>query len=87
MFLFRPVVVQTKKTDTRNPLHPKCKSPLITTTIRWLLPFILLTWEKHKLRAINAGPGGAVNLLKKCYTNAVMFVGGDRIGAFDWLGT
>jgi hypothetical protein len=39
-----------------------------------------------KAKGQNAGPGGAAGLLKQCYSNAVMLVGGDRIGAFDWMG-
>jgi hypothetical protein len=74
-----------EKDRDRNPLHPDEKVHLLQQQYAGY-PIHFVNMGEAQAEGKNAGPGGAVNLLKECYTNAVMFVGGDRIGAFDWMG-
>jgi len=74
-----------EKDHNRNPLTPDEKVHLLQQQYADY-PIHFVNMGEAQAKGKNAGPGGAVNLLKECYANAVMFVGGDRIGAFDWLG-
>jgi len=74
-----------EKDPERNPLTPNQKVDLLLKQYK-NLPIHFVNMGEAKAKGRRAGPGGAVTLLKSCYSNAVMFVGGDRIGAFDWLG-
>ncbi len=74
-----------EKEPERNPLTPNQKVDLLLKQYK-NLPIHFVNMGEAKAKGRRAGPGGAVTLLKSCYSNAVMLVGGDRIGAFDWLG-
>jgi len=69
----------------RNPLTPNQKVHLLQKQYAGA-PIHFINMGEAKAKGQNAGPGGAAVLLKQCYSNAVMLVGGDRIGAFDWMG-
>ena len=75
----------TEKNHKKNPLTPNIKTELLQKQYMGL-PIHFVNMGQAQVTGKNAGPEGAVNLLKQCYTNAVMLVGGDRIGAFDWMG-
>ena len=74
-----------EKEPERNPLTPNQKVDLLLKQYE-NLPIHFVNMGEAKAKGRRAGPSGAVTLLKSCYSNAVMLVGGDRIGAFDWLG-
>jgi len=75
----------TEKNRDKNPLTPNQKVDLLQHQYP-NRPIHFVNMGEAKDKGKKAGPGGAVMFLKKCYTNGVMLVGGDRIGAFDWLG-
>ena len=74
-----------EKDPTRNPLTPNEKVHLLQKQYADY-PIHFVNMGEAQANNENAAPDGAVNLLKQCYSNAVMFVGGDNIGAFDWMG-
>jgi hypothetical protein len=74
-----------EKDRERNPLTPNQKVHLLQEQY-FEYPIHFINMGEAKAKKKRAGPGGAVKLLKQCYRNGFMFVGGDRIGAFDWLG-
>ena len=74
-----------EKNPQKNPLSPNQKVDLLQQQYA-NLPIHFVNMGEAKAKQERAGPGGAAILLKKCYSNAVMLVGGDRIGAFDWMG-
>jgi len=80
----------TEKKPNKNPLSPNQKVDLLQHQYRddqnRPLPIHFVNMGEAKEKGARPGPGGAVAFLKKCYKNGVMLVGGDRIGAFDWLG-
>ena len=75
----------TEKNPKKNPLSPNQKVDLLQHQYPDL-PIHFVNMGEAKEKGARPGPGGAVMFLKKCYKNGVMLVGGDRIGAFDWLG-
>lgn len=75
----------TEKKPNKNPLSPNQKVDLLQHQYP-NLPIHFVNMGEAKDKGARPGPGGAVTFLKKCYRNGVMLVGGDRIGAFDWLG-
>ena len=74
-----------EKKPHKNPLSPNQKVDLLQKQYAGY-PIHFVNMGEAKAKQERAGPGGAAILLKKCYSNAVMLVGGDRIGAFDWMG-
>ena len=74
-----------EKNPHKNPLSPNQKVDLLQKQYAGY-PIHFVNMGEAKAKQERAGPGGAAILLKKCYSNAVMLVGGDRIGAFDWMG-
>ena len=75
----------TEKNQIKNPLSPNQKVDLLQKQYVGY-PIHFVNMGEAKAKGQSAGPGGAAVLLKQCYSNAVMLVGGDRIGAFDWMG-
>ncbi len=75
----------TEKNQLKNPLSPNQKVDLLQKQYVGY-PIHFVNMGEAKAKGQSAGPGGAAVLLKQCYSNAVMLVGGDRIGAFDWMG-
>ena len=75
----------TENKPNKNPLSPNQKVDLLQHQYPEL-PIHFVNMGEAKEKGARPGPGGAVRFLKKCYKNGVMLVGGDRIGAFDWLG-
>ena len=74
-----------EKNLQKNPLSPNQKVDLLQKQYVGY-PIHFINMGEAKAKGQSAGPGGAAVLLKQCYSNAVMLVGGDRIGAFDWMG-
>ena len=83
--------------NAKNPYHPNEKVRALEEQCKYeegegeeigkAFPIHIVNMGEAKYLGKGGGPATAVHLLKSCgYTNSVMFIGEDRIGAFDWLG-